>query len=98
MAMVSKSMMHPLLQKVTIDNSALFFRPGKMGTTLALIGRFLCRINAVCVEWMMSPLGIFIGSGTLTICFCSQVNVAVKKCYIVPESAIAALIDGNILL
>ena len=74
----SKTAMNPLSQKVPIKNSALFVRPGKTCASLASIGRFLCGINAVCMEWIISPLGILMGSGTLTIWFCLQGNVAVK--------------------
>ena len=58
--LVSKTVMHLLLQSVPIEMSGLV-RCGKMWARLAASGRFVCGKIAIWVEEMMYSLGKVIG-------------------------------------
>ena len=62
---------------------------GKMCALRAALGRFICGINAVCVEEMISPCGSVIRIGVDVACLLQHGVSAVKKCPVVPELATA---------
>ena len=90
--------MHPLSQKVPIDNIALFLKPGKMCASLTFLASAVFGSSALRVEFIISPFEIFTGSGILTCWFSTQGKSSVRQCPVVPESATTSVRKCIILL